>query len=168
MASTTASAFLPLSFSRQAHGQLLANACSPDKDLFVLLVTVQNKDRLSLWKTVQGTKVWEVDVCQHVPVRERVTALAWAPDGMRMVLAHHPPRLSVHSVQDGAELSSVIVTWPRGGLEMWLPRVWWLKNPRVEGPTLWRRDEIVVSTCLSCYRDYHELSHVIRCFIRSL
>ncbi|KAH7106349.1 anaphase-promoting complex, cyclosome, subunit 4-domain-containing protein [Auriculariales sp. MPI-PUGE-AT-0066] len=146
MATEDAASFMPLSFTKQAHGHLLVGACSPDKDLFVLLVTAQNKDRLSLWKTVEGSKVWEVDVCQEVPMRERVTAIAWAPDGMRLVLAHQPPRLSVHSVQDGARLTTVQLSINSSS---WLTGVWWLKNTHVQGPSIWRREDITPGSALS-------------------
>lgn len=59
--------------------RLVANSCCPDKDLIVLFSRLGGTDRMSLWSSNQGNRIWEVDVggrdCH-------ATGIAWSPDGI--------------------------------------------------------------------------------------
>lgn len=80
MASLATTDFVPLATTKVPNARLLPGACSPDKDLFLLVTRAQNKDRLALWK-IKGAKKWEVEVCNELPEPESIAAIAWSPDG---------------------------------------------------------------------------------------
>ncbi|KAH9175287.1 anaphase-promoting complex, cyclosome, subunit 4-domain-containing protein [Lactarius sanguifluus] len=82
--------------------RLLPSACCPDKDLVVIISPQNGKDHVSLWK-MQGSKKWQVDVHSVSARNETIVDLVWSPDGQAIALIHHPPRVTVHSVQDGHE-----------------------------------------------------------------
>lgn len=99
--------------------RLLPSACCPDKDLVVIITRQGGKDRMSLWK-MQGSKKWEIDFDSASHASEEIVALTWSPDceaiaqiparltdtvfvGQNIALAHDPPRITIHSVQDGHE-----------------------------------------------------------------
>jgi anaphase-promoting complex subunit 4 len=63
--------------------RLLASACSPDKDLVVLISRLGGKDRMALWK-LQGSKKWEVDVGSDENNSEAIVGLTWSPTGTRL------------------------------------------------------------------------------------
>jgi anaphase-promoting complex subunit 4 len=127
--------------------RLLPSACCPDKDLVVIISPQNGKDHVSLWK-MQGSKKWQVDV-HTVSVRnETIVDLAWSPDGVlnlnkdskclfmlnvitgqAIALIHHPPRITVHSVQDGQEEHSppLVHELPESAR---LTGVWWFKNEK--------------------------------------
>lgn len=108
--------------------RLLPSACCPDKDLVVIISPQNGKDHVSLWK-MQGSKKWEVDV-HSVSVRnETIVDLAWSPDGQAIALIHHPPRVTVHSVQDGHEEHSPPLVHKLSESAR-LTGVWWLKNEK--------------------------------------
>lgn len=67
------------SFRLPSAVRLLPTALCPDKDLLVLVTSVDNKDRLSLWN-LQGSRKWEVEVDTSGPHPEEIVALAWSPD----------------------------------------------------------------------------------------
>lgn len=67
------------SFRLPSAVRLLPTALCPDKDLLLLVTTLQNKDRLSLWN-LQGSKKWEVEVDASGPSPEEIVALTWSPD----------------------------------------------------------------------------------------
>ena len=67
------------SFRLPSAARLLPTALCPDKDLLLLVTSLQNKDRLSLWN-LQGSKKWEVEVDGPGPGPERIVALTWSPD----------------------------------------------------------------------------------------
>ena len=60
--------------------RLLENACCPDKDLVVLFSRLGGADRMSLWNSNQGSKVWEADI--GTDTSSHVVGIAWSPDGM--------------------------------------------------------------------------------------
>ena len=67
------------SFRLPSAARLLPTALCPDKDLLLLITTLNNKDRLSLWN-LQGSKKWEVEVDASGPNPEEIVALTWSPD----------------------------------------------------------------------------------------
>jgi len=108
--------------------RLLPSACCPDKDLVVIISPQNGKDHVSLWK-MQGSKKWQVDV-HSVSVRnETIVDLAWSPDGQAIALIHHPPRITVHSVQDGHEEHSPPLVHKLSESAR-LKGVWWFKNEK--------------------------------------
>ncbi|KZS92983.1 hypothetical protein SISNIDRAFT_92439 [Sistotremastrum niveocremeum HHB9708] len=107
--------------------RLLPFSCCPDKDLVVVVSRLGIKDRLSLWK-LQGTKKWDVEVDQGLPGSEEVVGLAWSPDGQSIIVAHHPPRLSMHSIQTGRAEPSMTISIPSSH-DLRLTNIWWIKDP---------------------------------------
>ena len=67
------------SFRLPSAARLLPTALCPDKDLLLLITTLNSKDRLSLWN-LQGSKKWEVEVDASGPNPEEIVALTWSPD----------------------------------------------------------------------------------------
>lgn len=61
--------------------RLLENACCPDKDLIVLFSRLGGSDRMSLWNSNQGSRVWEADIGTD-NTSSHVAGIAWSPDGM--------------------------------------------------------------------------------------
>ena len=61
--------------------RLLENACCPDKDLVVLFSRLGGADRMSLWNSNQGSRVWEADIGTD-NISSHVVGIAWSPDGM--------------------------------------------------------------------------------------
>ncbi|KAF7320323.1 DEAD-domain-containing protein [Mycena kentingensis (nom. inval.)] len=99
--------------------RLLETACCPDKDLLVLISRIGGRDRMSLWK-MTGTKAWEVDVASDDKPNEQVVAIAWSPDGQSIAVVHDPPRITLHSIQDGHEERALnVATTGR------VRHVWW-------------------------------------------
>ncbi|KAH9985379.1 anaphase-promoting complex, cyclosome, subunit 4-domain-containing protein [Russula compacta] len=108
--------------------RLLSSACCPDKDLVVTISPQNGKDHVSLWK-MQGSKKWEVDVRSDSVQNETIVDLAWSPDGQAIALVHHPPRITIHSIQDGREEHSLPFV-DRLSESSRLTGVWWLKDER--------------------------------------
>lgn len=61
--------------------RLLENACCPDKDLVVLFSRLGGADRMSLWNSNQGSRLWEADIGTD-NTSSHVVGIAWSPDGM--------------------------------------------------------------------------------------
>ncbi|KAI9454006.1 anaphase-promoting complex, cyclosome, subunit 4-domain-containing protein [Russula earlei] len=108
--------------------RLLSSACCPDKDLVATISPQNGKDHVSLWK-MQGSKKWEVDVRSDSVRNETIVDLAWSPDGQAIALVHHPPRITVHSIQDGREEYSPPFV-DRLSESARLTGVWWFKDER--------------------------------------
>src|ERR1700683_1834209 len=111
-----------------SQSRLLVSACCPDKDLVILISRLGGKDRMSLWK-MQGSKKWEVDVGTEKANPEEIVGIAWSPDGkgnsslcvsslilhplgQSIAVAHDPPRITLHSIQDGQEEHVLPVVTP--------------------------------------------------------
>ncbi|KAF8973944.1 anaphase-promoting complex, cyclosome, subunit 4-domain-containing protein [Flammula alnicola] len=60
-------------------GRLVPNSCCPDKDLVLLFSRLGGTDRMSLWSSNQGSKIWETDVGDGDDNRH-VVGIAWSPD----------------------------------------------------------------------------------------
>jgi len=67
------------SFRLPSAARLLPTALCPDKDLLLLIMNLNDKDRLSLWN-LQGSKKWEVEVDASGSSPEEIVALTWSPD----------------------------------------------------------------------------------------
>lgn len=168
-----ANAFAPLAnIDLQSPCRLLASACCPDKDLVVLITRLGGLDRLSLWK-IQGPKKWEVDVCTSETTSEQIVGVTWSPDGkfpMRISIlfffantftgqiigvAHDPPSITLHSVQDGHEEHCLpISTLP--GYVYHFTSVWWFHQEKVVAtksiPDIFKRNDVIVSHLTQCVR----------------
>ncbi|KAI5124653.1 hypothetical protein M0805_004261 [Coniferiporia weirii] len=143
----------------QAKSRLLVTACCPDKDLVVLVSRVGTEDKMSLWK-MQGAKKWEVDMSSQADAGapSEVTALNWSPDGQTIVVAHHPSRISLHSLQDGREEHSLSIKHSPSPAPS-TPRItgiWWFKRERKSNksdmPDIFRRANIITGSALSIIR----------------
>ena len=79
--------FIPLANIRlPSPSRLLKNACCPDKDLVVLFSRLGGADRMSLWNSNQGSRVWEADIGTD-NTSSHVVGIAWSPDGMSRLTA---------------------------------------------------------------------------------
>ncbi|KAJ4484101.1 anaphase-promoting complex, cyclosome, subunit 4-domain-containing protein [Lentinula lateritia] len=135
---------LPLS------SRLLASACCPDKDLLVLVTRLGGHDRMSLWK-MQGSKTWEIDVSTS---SERIVGVAWSPDGQSIAVAHDPPSITLHSIQDGR--SERVIHIPTSDVPIpQLTDIWWFHQEKPEKspiPDIFRRNNIITGSAHSVLR----------------
>ena len=60
--------------------RVLNVSCCPDKDLLLLVSRLGGLDRISLWHSNSGAKVWEADLGEEGATVE-VKGIAWSPDG---------------------------------------------------------------------------------------
>jgi anaphase-promoting complex subunit 4 len=163
--------------------RLLASSCCPDKDLIVLVSRIGGKDRISLWK-IQGSKKWEVDVGTDENRSEEVVDLTWSPDGIMVFLpssacsdvlslgqsiavAHDPPRITLHSIQDGREERRLSV-----GIQLNAQRrschvtgMWWFREEKLSAngsiPDIFRRGAVIVrAPCPNTTQRYHYLTEL--------
>jgi len=102
---------------------LFRAACCPDKDLFVVVSRSGGGDRVSLWK-MQGSKRWEVDANKGVSPDERVVSLVWDPSGRHIMVAHNPPRLTLHSLETGREQHNIDIPLIPA---VTISDLWWLE-----------------------------------------
>ncbi|KAJ7630959.1 anaphase-promoting complex, cyclosome, subunit 4-domain-containing protein [Roridomyces roridus] len=147
--STLAAVHLPLASCR-----LVASACCPDKDLLVLISRLGGRDRMSLWK-MQGTKTWEVDVGTDDKSSEQIVGIAWSPDGQSIAVAHDPPRVTLHSVQDGHEERTLAVSVSSDASSR-ITDIWWFKTEKsftVKAiPDILKRNGLIPGTSHSILR----------------
>ncbi|KAJ7092748.1 anaphase-promoting complex, cyclosome, subunit 4-domain-containing protein [Mycena epipterygia] len=134
--------------------RLLASACCPDKDLLVLVSRLGGRDRMSLWK-MQGSKTWEVDVGTDDKSSEQIVGLAWSPDGQSIAVAHDPPRVTLHSVQDGHEERSLYVSTPSDAPRH-LTHIWWFRADKTVSvkaiPDIFKRNGLIPGSSHSVLR----------------
>ncbi|EIN13727.1 hypothetical protein PUNSTDRAFT_59241 [Punctularia strigosozonata HHB-11173 SS5] len=105
-----------------APSRLVTSACCPDKDLVVLIQRLGSKDRLSLWK-IQGSKKWEVSVEREPDAQpEEIIDVAWR---QTIAVLHDPPRVTLHSIQDGHEQNVMYPAPAMPGRRIRLTNVWW-------------------------------------------
>ncbi|KIO23930.1 hypothetical protein M407DRAFT_26630 [Tulasnella calospora MUT 4182] len=112
-----------------ASSKLFSSSWCPTMDLFVMAVPLSNRHRLGLWK-MGGTKVWDIEVAKltegSTEQTHSIVNVAWSPDGgLQIAVAHDPPRLSFHSVHNGAELRSI----PLQISQKRLDGIWWMQGP---------------------------------------
>ncbi|KLO20277.1 hypothetical protein SCHPADRAFT_918366 [Schizopora paradoxa] len=159
MEAESSSAIVSLAYVRlQLKSRLLSTACCPDKDLVVIISRTGTNagDKMSLWK-MQGSKKWEVETGGGLDEHEEITALGWSPDGQTIVVTHNPPRITLHSIQDGSEERSLpispILLHPSPSR---LTGVWWFKQERKTDknalPDMFRRGDVVTGSALSILR----------------
>ncbi|KAK7058948.1 hypothetical protein VNI00_001572 [Paramarasmius palmivorus] len=130
--------------------RLLASACCPDKDLLLLLTRLAGHDRMSLWK-VSGVKTWEVDFGSK---SEEVVGFDWSPDGQSIAVAHNPPNITIHSIQDGHEERNLSIDCSVDGSSK-LNGVWWRsreKPVQTPPPDVFRRNQIITGSAHSILR----------------
>nr|GAT44205.1 DEAD-domain-containing protein [Mycena chlorophos] len=101
--------------------RLLEAACCPDKDLLLLVSRLGGRDRISLWK-MSGAKAWEVDVALDDVSSDHIVGLAWSPDGQSIAVVHDPPRVTLHSLQDGHQERALSVSTSDH-----IKHVWWFR-----------------------------------------
>lgn len=78
----TSNAFTSLANARlHAPGRMVWNSCCPDKDLVVIFSRLGGSDRMALWSSSRGSRIWETDV-SNGNGSSQVNAIAWSPDGM--------------------------------------------------------------------------------------
>jgi anaphase-promoting complex subunit 4 len=152
--------------------RILRSACCPDKDLVILVSRLGGKDRLALWK-IQGSKKWEVDVASDQNGGQEIVDVAWSPDGkfsflflapvalayssctffsaQTIVVAHDPPCITLHSVQDGSQEGVLQIQIPANVYRRTsrVTRVSWFKDERIVArssiPDIFRRNSLIVS-----------------------
>ncbi|KAJ7783806.1 anaphase-promoting complex, cyclosome, subunit 4-domain-containing protein [Mycena maculata] len=126
---------------------LLPSSCCPDKDLLVLVSRLGGRDRMSLWK-MQGSKTWEVDVGIDEKSSEQIVGLAWSPDGQSIAVAHDPPRVTLHSVQDGHEERTLSVSFPSDTTR--ITDLWWFRAEKTVNvkviPDIFKRNGLIPGT----------------------
>ncbi|KAJ6610891.1 anaphase-promoting complex, cyclosome, subunit 4-domain-containing protein [Mycena sp. CBHHK59/15] len=134
--------------------RLLAAACCPDKDLLVLVSRLGGRDRMSLWK-MQGSKTWEVDVGTDDKSSEQIVGLAWSPDGQSIAVAHDPPRVTLHSVQDGHEERSLAFS-AHSDTSKRITKLWWFRAEKEISikaiPDIFKRGGMITGTSHSILR----------------
>lgn len=128
--------------------RLLASACCPDKDLLVLVSRLGGRDRMSLWK-IQGSKTWEVDVGTDDQSSEQIVGLAWSPDGQSIAVVHDPPRVTLHSIQDGHEERSLLISTSSEPVRH-VTNIWWFKTEKTVSlksiPDIFKRNGLIPGT----------------------
>ncbi|KAJ7293596.1 anaphase-promoting complex, cyclosome, subunit 4-domain-containing protein [Mycena rebaudengoi] len=134
--------------------RLLAAACCPDKDLLVLVSRLGGRDRMSLWK-MQGSKTWEVDVGTDDKSSGQIVGVAWSPDGQSIAVAHDPPRVTLHSVQDGNEERALPIASHFESSRR-LTDVWWFRTEKTVSvkaiPDIFKRNDMITGTSHSILR----------------
>ncbi|EKM52609.1 uncharacterized protein PHACADRAFT_261151 [Phanerochaete carnosa HHB-10118-sp] len=105
---------------------------------------------------MQGTKIWEVDVHSDVvegSTRSRIVDISWSPDNLHIAAAHHPPLVTLHSIQDGREERKLDVTKSIPGNSQELTHIWWYKEHRKETkpgiPDIFKRQDIITGSAHS-------------------
>ncbi|KAG6857580.1 hypothetical protein H0H87_000179 [Tephrocybe sp. NHM501043] len=128
-----------------------------DKDLVALISRLGGRDRLGLWNYSHGTKVWEVDVgLGDENTVTDIVGIAWSPDGQSIVIAHHPPLVTLHSLQDGAKrLALPFRPHPDSEFRS-LVAIWWFREERLAKPSsipdILRRNNVAAGTSLAILR----------------
>ncbi|GLB36171.1 putative DEAD-domain-containing protein [Lyophyllum shimeji] len=115
------------------------------------------RDRLSLWNYSHGSKVWEVDVgAAYENGATDIVGLAWSPDGRTIAVVHHPPQVTLHSLQDGTQLLTLPVVPPSASQTCHVVGVWWFRDERSANansiPDIFKRNDIVTGTAHAILR----------------
>ena len=150
--------------------RILSSSCCLDKDLVILISRLGSLDRVSLWNTTQGSKIWEVEVGEDMD-NTYIVDLAWSPDGMfrhrvcieynlkyyagqSVAVLYDPTTVTIYSVQDGKKMVNLPVRdkhFPPAGKPS---AVWWLRNEEKSTtgviPDIFKRDGLIVRYVLFC------------------
>ncbi|TFK57285.1 hypothetical protein OE88DRAFT_1744863 [Heliocybe sulcata] len=151
-----ASSIVPLATLRfPSASRVLRCSCCPDKDLAIFVSRHGTRDRLSLWK-LQGSRKWEIDIDVEGESNE-VVDLAWGPDGQTIAVAHNPPRITLHSMQDGRIERSYVVESHAARRPFLLTSVWWIRNQTETQannliPDIFKRDNVITGSSQSLLR----------------
>ncbi|KAF9015181.1 anaphase-promoting complex, cyclosome, subunit 4-domain-containing protein [Cyathus striatus] len=148
-------AFTPLQLVHlSSPGRLLPSSCCPDKDLFVILSRLGGVDRISLWNSTSGARIWEIDLGDE-DNNSYVAGLAWSPDNQTIALVHEPPMLSFLSIQDGhRQMVLPLNAVPTAKNDMCAMKgIWWFSDEtKATGstsiPDIFRRGEMITGTAL--------------------
>ncbi|CAL1695872.1 unnamed protein product [Somion occarium] len=137
--------------------RLLPSSWCPDKDLFLLVSRSAGRDKLSLWK-MQGAKKWEVTFDSDQPGAKEVVDVAWSPDGTSIAVAHHPPAITLHTIEDGRQQILLPIDLPQASASK-MPRlkgIWWTQSPRRQTrstmPDLFKRRNVITGSAHSILR----------------
>ncbi|KAF8203639.1 anaphase-promoting complex, cyclosome, subunit 4-domain-containing protein [Pholiota molesta] len=135
--------------------RLSPNSCCPDKDLIVLFSRLGGTDRMSLWSSNQGSRIWEVDVgdgnCHAVDI-------SWSPDGQSIAVMQDPPAISLHSLQDGQVILALSVdTNTAEGNAIHLDGMWWFREETKSLnssniPDIFKRNDIITGSSHSIFK----------------
>lgn len=113
--------------------RVLRSSWCPDKDLLVVVTRLGGKDRVSLWK-MHGAKKWEVGFdANSTASSDEVVDICWSPDTQTIAIAHNPPRVTLHSIQDGHEERVLPVSLPlhlKPLRPVRLSNIWWLAREK--------------------------------------
>ncbi|KAH7930991.1 hypothetical protein BV22DRAFT_1027754 [Leucogyrophana mollusca] len=145
--------------------RLLASACCPDKDLVVLVSRLGGRDKMSLWK-MQGSKKWEIDVGTDDRATEGIAGLAWSASGQTIAVAHDPPRITLHSVQDGRMERSlpIISPLPSEQKPIRIRGLWWFPGKQDISmdsiPDIFKRNDTTTGSALSILKVLPLLDHL--------
>lgn len=138
--------------------RLLSSSCCPDKDLLILISRLGGQDRVSLWNSTQGTKIWEVDIGDENS-GATVVDIAWSPDGQSVAVVHDPPQITLHSVQDGKRTLTIPTPEQPASIRP-PPRlvgIWWFRDDRVQKsgsiPDIFKRNDVITGSTLSILRN---------------
>lgn len=116
---------------------------------------------------MQGSKKWEIDVGSEAANTEEIVGLTWSPDGMiisihhqyslslhssgqSIAVAHDPPRITLHSIQDGQEERVLSMVMPSNILRrsFRITGVWWFQEEQNVStssiPDMFKRDGTLV------------------------
>ncbi|KXN90006.1 hypothetical protein AN958_05011 [Leucoagaricus sp. SymC.cos] len=139
--------------------RILPSSCCLDKDLVILISRLGSLDRISLWNTTQGTKIWEVEVGEDAD-SAYIVDLAWSPDGQSVAVLYDPLNVSIHSIQDGKKILALSVGNKYLLQTRRQPRpsgIWWLRSERSVShtaiPDIFKRNELIVRN------DFHGLPY---------
>ncbi|KAF8807426.1 hypothetical protein BYT27DRAFT_7099450 [Phlegmacium glaucopus] len=138
--------------------RLFENACCPDKDLVVLFSRLGGADRMSLWNSNQGSRLWEADVGTN-NTSSHVVGIAWSPDGQSIAVIRDPPAISLHSLQDGHSFLSLPINLPENNSEQGfhLTGIWWFRDEKNAAnsstiPDIFQRNNIITGSAHSILR----------------
>ncbi|KAF9481412.1 hypothetical protein BDN70DRAFT_876389 [Pholiota conissans] len=135
--------------------RLVANSCCPDKDLVVLFSRLGGTDRMSLWSSNQGSRIWEVDVGDG---NCHAAGISWSPDGQSIAVMQDPPAISLHSLQDGQVTLTLPVNLNPGERSTsHLDGMWWFREePKTQNssniPDIFKRRDIITGSSHSVFK----------------
>ncbi|KAG2023470.1 hypothetical protein CC2G_001122 [Coprinopsis cinerea AmutBmut pab1-1] len=137
--------------------RVLSTSCCPDKDLVLLISRLGGLDRISLWNSNSGAKVWETDVGEE-DATVNVNGIAWSPDGQTIACMLDPPRVSLHSIQDGRIVTRLPLQLPATKLRNQLEGIWWFCPPPkpVQNsiiPDIFKRNNIITGSAESILKN---------------
>ncbi|KAJ3575641.1 hypothetical protein NP233_g977 [Leucocoprinus birnbaumii] len=139
--------------------RILPSSCCLDKDLVILISRLGSLDRISLWNTTQGTKIWEVEVGEDMD-STYIVDLAWSPDGQSVAVLYDPPNVTIYSIQDGKKTLSLAVEnkhLPQATNRDKSSGIWWLKTEksttREAIPDIFKRSGLITGSSLSILKN---------------